>query len=108
MAISRNELFEAAELQTESMQIQQALGVIQLGATITTVTLTVPGPDNPSTMDNLPGPVTVSTVGMAYPPQMLAAIHGLLQSRYDAIVKRLGELGVAAQQPEPAAETKKK
>lgn len=111
MTMDRGNLLQATALYNEANAITHALAVIDRNATITAVTLTATIPPGPATPpppgeggDEPPPPpepmltqdtVTVSTEGLAYPPQMLAAIKAQLQARYTEISAELTALGVA-------------
>lgn len=83
---------QAATLFQESQQIDRALDVIDHDGTITAVTLTAMPFSEEHTRDVS---VVVPTVGLAYPPQMIAAIRVQLEERREAINHDLSEIGVA-------------
>lgn len=83
---------QAATLFQESQQIDRALDVIDHDGTITAVALTS------ATLGEEPGrnvSIVIPTVGLAYPPQMIAAIRAQLEERREAINHELAEIGVA-------------
>ena len=72
----------------EGYAIDAALTCLQGGGPIVAMMIGWPAPQAGRE------PVTVSTVGVAYPPQMVTAITTALTERRDAIIKELAALGV--------------
>lgn len=86
--MNRADLGRATDLYQQAQEIDRALGVIDEKGTITAVTITPPG--DPQWADAR----TVSTAGLAYPPQMMDAIRTQLEDRLAAIHGELTTLGV--------------
>lgn len=78
--VDRADLPRINALDGEKRSIQDALDAFDAGGTITRLTVEYEA--------------EVSTVGMAYPPQMVDAIKQFLQSRRVAIEQELSQLGI--------------
>lgn len=76
-------LARATQLYQDLREIQRAVDVIDAGGTILAVTMSGPT-----------GPAFIPTVGLTYPPQMMAAIKAQLDARRAAINQELTEMGV--------------
>lgn len=87
------DLERANALAMQKMVILRALENFDNGGVIISLTISAEPPSENWVPERMAA--IVSTIGMNYPPQMVEAIKGSLESRRDAIAEELEEMGVA-------------
>jgi hypothetical protein len=90
---------QANLLISEQQQVRRAIGIIDDGGTLTSITV-APLPPTPGLP---PSPNSVSAIGIQLPdispPETMAAVRERLVERDDAITQQLADLGVTTAPP---------
>lgn len=90
--VEASDLVKAMQLKGEWQTLRAALDGFDRGDVINAMTI---GPkQTPEQVMAPPMGVTVSTIGIAYPAQMVDSIKGSLQTRQAAVEQDLKDLGV--------------